>query len=129
MRIEHSALWVKDLETVKDFYIKYFNARANEKYVNTTENFQSYFLSFDDENQLEIMQRPDIPENKNDPVYQNIGFSHIAFSAGSKEAVLDLTERLKNDGYEVVSMPRKTGDGYFESCIFDPEKNRIEITV
>ena len=32
------------------------------------------------------------------------------------------------DGYPVISGPRVTGDGYYESCILDPEGNRIEIT-
>ena len=56
------------------------------------------------------------------------GYIHIAFSLGSKEAVDELTERLKNDGYQVISGPRITGDGYYESCIVGIEGNQIEIT-
>ena len=57
------------------------------------------------------------------------GYIHIAFSLGSKAAVDLLTERIKNDGYEVISGPRTTGDGYYESCIIGIEGNQIEITV
>ncbi|MBQ2480075.1 MAG: VOC family protein, partial [Treponema sp.] len=57
------------------------------------------------------------------------GFIHIAFSVGSKEKVDALTERLKNDGFKVISGPRTTGDGYYESCILGIENNQIEITV
>ncbi len=32
-------------------------------------------------------------------------------------------------GYAVISGPRTTGDGYYESCILDLENNQIEITV
>ena len=40
-----------------------------------------------------------------------------------------LTARLKADGYEVISGPRITGDGYYESCIATVEGNLIELTV
>jgi lactoylglutathione lyase len=56
------------------------------------------------------------------------GYAHVAFSLGSKETVDELTHRLKADGYEVVSGPRTTGDGYYESCIVAVEGNIIEIT-
>ena len=129
MKIEHIALWSNDIERLKEFYIKYFNACSNQKYVNDKKSFKSYFLSFEDGPRLELMQMSNIPENKNNPVNQNIGINHIAISVGSNQRVIDLTNWLKKDGYEVVSEPRETGDCYFESCVFGPEKNRIEITV
>ena len=57
------------------------------------------------------------------------GFIHGAFSVGSKEKVDELTRWLREDGYQVISGPRTTGDGYYESCILDGEGNQIEITV
>jgi lactoylglutathione lyase len=57
------------------------------------------------------------------------GYIHIAFSVGSKKIVDQLTERMKHDGYDVISGPRTTGDGYYESCIIGIEGNQIEITV
>ena len=56
------------------------------------------------------------------------GYAHIAFSVGSKEKVDELTAQLKADGYEAVSGPRTTGDGYYESCMVAIEGNQIEIT-
>ena len=57
------------------------------------------------------------------------GFIHIAFSVENKEKVVQLTLQLKEDGYKVISGPRNTGDGYYESCVLDIEGNQIEITV
>ncbi len=127
MRIEHVALYVKDLEGAKDFFVKYFGAQANGGYHNRKTDFRSYFLTFADGARLELMNRPDVAENKKEPV--QTGYIHVAFSVGSKERVDELTGRLKEDGYKVLSGPRTTGDGYYESCILDSEGNQIEITV
>ncbi|MBP2618973.1 VOC family protein [Chryseobacterium jejuense] len=127
MKIEHIAVWVKDLEKTRAFYQKYFGAVSNEKYVNPMKNFQSYFLSFENGCRLEIMTRPDISESGNSYESQQFGIIHFAFSAGSKEKVNELTETLRKDGYTIAGEPRTTGDGYFESVILDPENNIIEI--
>ncbi len=128
MNIEHIAIWSKDIEQLKEFYIRYFGARANDKYINTNKGFESYFLSFDSGARLEIMQMAGIPENKNDPIGQATGLIHFAMSVGSRQAVDELTTELVNDGYQLIDGPRTTGDGYYESVILDPENNRIEIT-
>lgn len=126
MKIEHVAMYVNDLEKVRDFFIKYFGAKSNEGYHNPTKKFRSYFLSFDGEARLEIMNKADqVDSEKN---LAATGFIHLAFSVGSKEKVDELTARLKADGYKVISEPRTTGDGYYESCILDFEGNQIEIT-
>jgi lactoylglutathione lyase len=128
MRIEHIAFWVKDLEKMRLFYETYFDAVSNEKYINKSKKFESYFLSFEDGSRLEIMFRPDITESNNHNQVQKLGLIHLAFSTGSKEKVDKLTERLRNDGFEIIGEPRTTGDGYYESVILDPENNIIEIT-
>ncbi|MFP3593152.1 VOC family protein [Chryseobacterium sp. SIMBA_038] len=127
MKIEHIAIWVRDLEKIKEFYQKYFGATSNEKYHNPVKNFESYFLSFENGSRLEIMTRPDIQEGNNSFDAQKFGIVHLAFSTGSNEKVDTLTETLRNDGYEVVGEPRTSGDGYYESVILDPENNIIEI--
>lgn len=127
MRIEHIALYVTHLEDTKNFFVKYFNASSNDMYHNKNSNFKSYFLSFDDGARLEIMQKPGINEC-NDQANRN-GFIHLAFSVGSKEKVDCLTAQLQNDGFKVVSGPRTTGDGYYESCVQAIENNLIEITI
>lgn len=127
MKIEHLAMYVNDLDLTKEFFIKYFNATANKKYHNDKTNFCSYFLSFDDGARLEIMNRPDMCDSVKE--LQRTGYIHIAFSVGSRERVDELTNRLRADGYKVISDPRITGDGYYESCIIGIEGNQIEITV
>lgn len=127
MRIEHIAMYVNDLEKAKEFFVKYFNATSNEGYHNKTTDFRSYFLSFDDGARLEIMNKPQMSDEEKG--LNRTGYIHIAFSLGSKEAVDMLTEKIRNDGYNVISGPRTTGDGYYESCIIGIEDNQIEITV
>jgi lactoylglutathione lyase len=127
MKIHHVALWTNDLEKLVNFYVKYFNCTPNQKYTNHIKSFESYFLEFNGGMKLEIMSMPSISENKNDLQKQYIGITHIALSAGSREKVNQLTDTLRSDGYTVASNPRETGDGYYESCILDPEGNRIEI--
>ena len=127
MRIEHAAMYVKDLEKAKEFFIKYFGAVPNEGYHNKNTDFRSYFLSFDEGARLEIMTRPSMDDAEKTPA--RTGLIHLAFSVGSEEKVDELTARLKADGYEVLSGPRTTGDGYYESCVVGIEGNLIEITV
>ena len=127
MRIEHIAMYVKDLEAARNFFVTYFRAIPNEGYHNQKTGFRSYFLGFEDGARLEIMSRPRM-EDAPKPL-DRTGFSHVAFSVGSKKAVDELTERLKKDGYHVVSGPRTTGDGYYESCVVALEDNQIEITI
>ena len=126
MHIDHIAMYVNDLEATRDFFIKYFNAKSNDGYHNKSTEFRSYFLSFDNGARLEIMNKPEMNDSEKNP--NQTGYTHIAFGLGSKKAVDELTERLRNDGYNVISEPRMTGDGYYESCIIDIEGNRIEIT-
>ena len=127
MKINHVAIYIKDLEKTRGFYEKYFEARANEKYHNKNTGLQTYFLSFpDSEVRLEIMSRPELSE-RNDKI-MNEGFIHLAFSVGNKENVDKLTKRLVNDGFRCLSGPRTTGDGYYESVVEDCEGNLIEIT-
>ena len=126
MRIEHAAMYVKDLEKAKDFFIKYFGAVPNEGYHNKNTDFRSYFLSFDEGARLEIMTRPSMDDAEKTAA--RTGLIHLAFGVGSEEKVDELTARLKADGYEVLSGPRTTGDGYYESCVVGIEGNQIEIT-
>jgi len=129
MKIEHLAIWTWQLEALKDFYVQYFNAVANEKYHNPVKQFSSYFLSFDDGARLELMEMPGIPASTHDILRQHTGLIHFAVSTGSREKVDALTETIRQAGFTVLGEPRWTGDGYYESVILDPDNNRIEITV
>ena len=127
MVIEHVAMYVNSLEASRDFFVKYLGGRSNDGYHNKNTGFRSYFISFDDGTRLELMNKP-FMEDMEKPLNRT-GYAHIAFSVGSKEKVDEITAELKNDGFEVVSGPRTTGDGYYESCVVVFEGNQIELTV
>ena len=128
MRIEHTALYVQNLERARDFCETYFHAEAGKQYQNAVTGFCSYFLTFPDGGgRLELMTRPGL--NKCTAAAPLSGWAHIAVSTGSREKVDAVTARLKADGYRVVSGPRTTGDGYYESCVLDAENNIWEICV
>jgi len=127
MRIEHVAVYVRDLQAAKDFFVRYFDAVPNEGYHNAGTGFRSYFLRFSVGARLELMNLPVMEDGEKAPALT--GYAHIAFSLGSRDAVERLTQRLRSDGYTVVSGPRVTGDGYYESCVVGIEGNLVEITV
>lgn len=125
MKISHVAIWTEHLEELCVFFSTYFGGRCGEKYINKSKKFESYVLSFDGECRLELMRKSDLhgptPEER-------VGLAHLAFACRNKEAVNELTEQLRKDGYKIVEEPRTTGDGYFESVVADPDGNRVEIT-
>lgn len=127
MKIEHIAMYVNDLESARKFFEQYMGAVSNNLYHNEKTGFRSYFLTFGDGARLEIMNQPNMDDA--DKSLQRTGFIHVAFSVGSKVKVDLLTEQMKKDGYEILSGPRMTGDGYYESCVVAIEGNQIEITV
>lgn len=127
MRIEHIAIWADNIELLRTFYIKYFGLSCSDKYINTTKHFTSYFLSFEEaETRIEIMHIPDMASPASRGNLK--GLAHFSIAVGSKEAVNALTEQLRGDGYTILSEPRTTGDGCYESAIADPEGNCIEIS-
>lgn len=127
MKIDHIALYVNDPEGARDFFTTYFDAVSNEGYHNPKTDFRSYFLTFDHGARLELMTKPDLTDSGD--LLNRFGYAHIAISVGTREAVDVMTARLNADGYPVLSGPRTTGDGYYESCILGFEGNLIELTV
>jgi len=128
MTLDHVAIWTTQLEELKDYYVKYFNGTANEKYTNKETGFESYFVTFDKGSRLEIMKKPGIPENLNDRVNeQHQGIIHLSFGIESMEMVIQKANELAINGFTILRGPRKTGDGYFEFETLDPDNNRIEV--
>ncbi len=125
MKIDHVAIFVRNLEATKNFYVKYFNAAANNKYRNNKTLLETYFLSFDSGTRLEIMSRPDLFEGSNELL--RTGLIHLSFKLGSEKLVDSKVKQLESDGYKIISNPRTTGDGYYEACVSDNEGNFIEI--
>lgn len=127
MKIEHVALYVKNLDGARKFFSTYFNATSSNRYHNPHTDFQSYFLSFKNGSRLEIMTKPDLIDSGD--FLNRYGYAHIAFSVGNIESVDSITRQMAADGYRIISGPRTTGDGYYESCILGFEGNIIEVTV
>lgn len=126
IRIEHVALWTRDLERLRNFYQRYFGAVANAGYYNPRREFRSCFLVLGSGARVELMNAPQLAEAAAQP---RVGLAHISMSLGSREAVDALTARLREDGHPVIDGPRVTGDGYYESVVLDPDGNRVELTV
>lgn len=125
MRIEHIGVFVYDLVGMRDFYAKYFGFIPNDSFYENARGLKTCFMrSPDGGARIELMTEPELEKRSGQS-----GYAHLAISVGSKEAVIALTARLKADGYEITSGPRTTGDGYYESCVLDPEGNIVEITV
>jgi lactoylglutathione lyase len=124
VRIEHIGVWVADLDTVAAFYAKYFGARVGELYENPRKGFRSRFLTFDSGARLEIMTRHDVNERASTEL---LGIAHVALSVGDEATVDALAARFIADGVTPDSGPRRTGDGYYECVVRDPEGNRVEI--
>jgi lactoylglutathione lyase len=128
-RLEHVALWTRDVERLRDFYVRHFGARAGEPYRNPARGFDSCFLEFEGGARLEIMRTTQLELAEARPGAQRHGLTHIAVGVGSEARVDSLTGELRAAGFAVVDGPRRTGDGYYESVVLDPDGNRIEITV
>ncbi|MDT2755221.1 VOC family protein [Enterococcus pseudoavium] len=124
MHIEHVAIWTKDLEKMKEFYEKYFNVTSSALYHNQKTGFRSYFLSFDTGSRLELTSK----QHLSNRVADSLGYTHIAISLGSKEAVDSYVEKFLDAGLPLLNGPRTTGDGYYETVIQDPEGNLLELT-
>lgn len=128
MHIEHIALWTHDLDRLQDFYIKYFGATAGSRYQNPAKGFESCFLRFASGARIELMRSTLLELTDSAPGTQQRGWTHLAISLGSEAAVNQLTEKLRVAGHPVIDGPRRTGDGYYESVVLDPDGNRLEIT-
>ena len=128
MRIDHVALWTDDIERCKRFYAEYFGATAGSRYVNPKKGFESCFLSFADGARIEAMKTTMLAPAAFQPGAQRMGLTHLAIAVGAEQLVDELTQRIRDDGYQVLDGPRRTGDGYYESVVLDPDGNRIEIT-
>ena len=128
VRIEHIALWVDDLDGICAFYEQTFGAHVGPRYTNPAKGFESRFLSFGSGARIEVMRTTTLSPARHAAGEQRMGLTHLAISLGSEDAVREVTERLRANGVTVLDGPRRTGDGYFESVILDPEGNRIELT-
>ena len=128
-RIEHIAVWTNDIDRLASFYAEYFGATVGAKYANPSKGFESRFLTFQDGARLELMKTSMLRPVAHERGVQRMGITHLALSLGSESRVDELTATLGAAGFTVADGPRRTGDGYYESVILDPDGNRLELTV
>lgn len=126
--LEHVALWVDDLDAMCAFYASTFGAAVGPRYDNPAKGFVSRFVSLGAGARLELMSTRTLQPQRHAPGAQRMGLTHLAIALGSEAAVDELTARLRTAGVPVLDGPRRTGDGYYESVVLDPEGNRIELT-
>jgi lactoylglutathione lyase len=122
--IEHMAVWVHDLESMRAFYTEALGGTSGPVYENPSTGFRSYFISFGEGARLELMH---MPGAKPRPAETTAGFTHLALALGTREAVDTAVDTLRQQDV-TVSLPRVTGDGYYEALILDPEGNQVELT-
>lgn len=127
MKLDHIALWTKQIEVMVDFYEKYFDGKADEMYVDEEENISCCYIIFTEGSKLELIQGPDIYEREHKITDRVLGYTHLAFDVGSKEKVDEITEKIEKDGYQVEKRPAFIVEWFYESAIIDPEGNIIEI--
>ena len=129
IRVEHLAFWTVDLERLARFYENYFGARREATYRNAAKGFESIFLGFASGGaRLELMRTTSLEPVSAPAGAQRLGLTHLALVVGSEQDVDALTAQLHADGHRVIDGPRRTGDGYYESVVLDPDGNRLELT-
>jgi len=128
MTLDHVAIWTDQLEILKDFYVRYFYGRPNQKYRNPKTGLETYFITFESGTKLEIMTLPELAENKNGTNLPYKGITHLAFAVETMQEVDEKANHLETGRFQILKGPRKTGDGFYEFETLDPDGNRIEVT-
>jgi lactoylglutathione lyase len=128
-RVAHIGIWVADLDASAAFYERWLGARIAEAYRNEAKGFSSRFLDFDSGARLELM-RADAMEAAPDGGILGCpgpGIDHLAVVVGGEERVDSLYAEMRAAGVEGASAPRRTGDGYYEARVRDPDGVLIEL--
>ena len=123
MKLEHIAIWTRDIERLAAFWQEAFGGTVGPLYESRNQvGFRSRFVTLPGGLRLELMSSPAhaAPETAD-----RTGLAHIALSLGDEAAVDEAAERL---AAHLVAPPRRTGDGYYEAIVRDPDGNLIELT-
>ncbi len=127
MQIDHVALWTRDLERLREFYVTAMGGQSGPLYEKASTGFRSCFVSFDGGARLELMSRPGDEAEDPQPAERLLGWAHVALRLGSRDAVDGMVAQLEARGVPILGRPRVTGDGYYEAVVADPDGNRIEL--
>lgn len=125
MKIAHVALWTRHLEVQQQFWREWFNADNNARYQSRNRpGFASFFMQLKQGATIELMTLPDLAEGQ--PGREVTGWAHIAISVDDEQQVDKMAARAAEKGILVAS-PRRTGDGFYEAILRDPDGNLIEL--
>jgi len=127
MKLDHIAIWTNQLEVLKDFYERFFDGKAGELYEDATANIVCCYVYFPEGSKLELLQAPQLRERHYPKKDRVQGYTHLAFDVGSKEKVDTITAEIEKAGYEIEAPARMITKWFYESAIFDPDGNIVEI--
>lgn len=123
MKIDHIAVWTRDIDRLAAFWQAHFGCEIGPLYASARQaGFQSRFVVLPGGGRLELMSSP---AHEGPEVAGRIGLAHIALSLGGEAAVDAAAARMAAC---LVAAPRRTGDGYYEAVVADPDGNLIELT-
>ncbi|MCX8254566.1 Bleomycin resistance protein [Beijerinckiaceae bacterium RH AL1] len=122
MKLDHLAVWTRDIDRLAAFWQETFGAEVGAVYESRNQvGFRSRFVTLPGGLRLELMSSPlhAAPEPPD-----RTGLAHMALSLGGEAAVDAAAARL---AAHLVAKPRRTGDGYYEAIIRDPDGNLVEL--
>ncbi len=127
--LDHVAIVTGQLETMKNFYVKYFGGRA-KKWVSPDGEGVLYFILYENGTCLELEQQLKAKALPFAPKASQTRIEHISFRVKDREEVCRLTKEIEEDGYTIIQQPTDYGcEGFFESCLLDPDGNLVEICI
>lgn len=126
-RIEHIALWTDDIDRCLQFYARWFGASPGMRYRNGAKGFESCFLGLAGGARIEVMRTTTLAPLRIEAGAQRMGLTHVALEVGDEAEVDRLAAGMRAAGVPLLDGPRRTGDGYYECVVLDPDGNRLEL--
>lgn len=125
MKISHVALWTRDPEAQRAFWQVMFGAESNQRYLSKNRpGFASYFMRLREGATIELITLPELDAGQTGR--EITGWAHIAIAVGNEQQVDEMAARAADSGI-LIAPPRRTGDGFYEAIIRDPDGNLIEL--
>lgn len=122
MKLQHIAFWTNDIGRAIRFYQQHFQGKV--LFSHTDGDFSCTFISICNSVRLELMHKPGLPEEQ---LGDRVGYSHLSLDVGSRTEVNRLTDYFLTQGVPLEKCKVQYDDGYYESSVFDPDGNIIEL--